>query len=121
MVFVVMERKTVRRTRKLPMWLAILTMNCGVASTTPTALPRDVDQRTINLNVASNPSDSKVVAAEEQRREARLLTSRMRRYGDNGDLTFLWPIAPEEPVCARRLVLDVRLENFRFLIVWMFD
>jgi len=44
-------------------------MNCGVASTTPTALPRDVDQRTINLNVASNPSDSKVVAAEEQRRE----------------------------------------------------
>ena len=45
----------------------------------------------------------------------------MRRYGDNGDLTFLWPVAPEEPVGTWRLVLHVRFENFRFLIVRMFD
>lgn len=69
MAFAATERKAVGRTRKLPMGLVVLAMNCTVASTFPTVLPHDIDQRTVILNVSSNSPDSRVGAEEPTARD----------------------------------------------------
>ena len=45
----------------------------------------------------------------------------MRGDSDDGDLSFLRPVAPEEPVGGWRVLLNVSLENFLLRIVGVFQ
>lgn len=45
--------------------------------------------------------------------------SRMRRYGDNREITFARPVAPEDPVGCRSVLLRISNEHFLISMVRM--